>query len=106
MLKFSVFLVFFLTLLPMNYVDAQSSLLDTFYNAFGIGINRNDRNQPARSNQNDEAPETPINPCPSIFEYVNEDNIIEGEIKLKTSERGTVVNLVFEANVPGSITSV
>ncbi len=101
MRKFSFFLVFSLILSSGFYVEAQSSILGTIYNSLGIN-----RNEPGNNNQNVQTSSTPNNPCSSVFEYVDDGNIIEGEIKLKTSGRDAVVDLVFEANVPGSISAV
>ncbi len=103
MMKFSFLLVLFLISSGEYYVKAQNSLFETIFNPFGINWNRF---APTRTNQNEQGTSTPNNPCPSVFEYVNDENITEGEIKLKTSGRDAVVNLVFEANVRGSITSI
>jgi hypothetical protein len=86
--------------------------LESIFNPFGIGLGYRGgttTTTPAPTTPNNEQnKQIPRNPCPNVFEYVrDEKNPIEGEIKLKTSyRRDTVVDLVFEANVPGSLTSV
>lgn len=49
---------------------------------------------------------TPQNPCPDIFQYVDGDNAVEGQITLKFTIRDAFVNLVFEASIPEKLTSV
>jgi hypothetical protein len=113
MLKFSILLVLFL--ISPDYVEAQgqSSWLGSILNSFGYGVETTTTTSASapttlNNEQNKQVPLVPRNPCPYVFEYVrDEKNVIEGEIKLKTSYgRDTVVDLVFEANVPGSLTSV
>lgn len=48
----------------------------------------------------------PQNSCPQYFEYVNNGNEIEGQIKLKFRINDAVIRLVFEASVPARLTSV
>jgi hypothetical protein len=108
MLKFSFFLLLFI--IPWSGYYVKTQRFGTFFNPFGI--NWSQLAAPASTStstsarNNEPATTIPNNPCPSVFEYVQNGNITEGEIKLKTSGRDAVVDLVFEANVPGTINSV
>lgn len=49
---------------------------------------------------------TPQNPCPDIFQYVNGNDAIEGQITLKFAIKDAFVNLLFEASIPEKLASV